>query len=120
VIEQPVEHKRGIADADVDHLGVERRVLIGDMRIEKTSRFPSFKHGKLTRLFLAQQNVDKMIRRHALAAGIETKLSCHSFRPDITTFLQNGGKLEVAQQMAGHESARTTGLYDRRKRHRSA
>ena len=27
---------------------------------------------------------------------------------------QNGGKLEVAQQMAGHESARTTGLYDRR------
>jgi len=28
--------------------------------------------------------------------------------------LQNVGKLEVAQQMAGHESARTTGLYDRR------
>jgi hypothetical protein len=27
---------------------------------------------------------------------------------------QNGGKLEIAQQMAGHESARTTGLYDRR------
>ena len=26
----------------------------------------------------------------------------------------NGGKLEVAQQMANHESARTTGLYDRR------
>jgi hypothetical protein len=24
------------------------------------------------------------------------------------------GKLEVAQQMAAHESARTTGLYDRR------
>jgi integrase len=32
----------------------------------------------------------------------------------ITTYLQNGGKLEIAQQMAGHESARTTGLYDRR------
>ncbi len=32
----------------------------------------------------------------------------------ITTYLQNGGKLEVAQQMTGHESARTTGLYDRR------
>jgi site-specific recombinase XerD len=28
--------------------------------------------------------------------------------------LQNGGKLEVAQAMAGHESARTTGLYARR------
>lgn len=28
--------------------------------------------------------------------------------------MQNGGKLEIAQQMAGHESVRTTGLYDRR------
>ena len=27
---------------------------------------------------------------------------------------ENGGRLEVAQQMANHESARTTGLYDRR------
>jgi integrase/recombinase XerD len=59
-----------------------------------------------------------MIQRRATAAGIATKVSCHSFRSfratGITTYLQNGGKLEVAQQMAGHESARTTGLYDRR------
>ena len=49
------------------------------------------------------------------AARIQTRISCHSFRAtDITTYLQNGGKLEVAQQMTGHESARTTGLYDRR------
>ena len=27
---------------------------------------------------------------------------------------QNGGKLKIAQQMASHESARTTGLYGRR------
>ena len=32
----------------------------------------------------------------------------------ITEYLRNGGKLEIAQQMANHESARTTGLYDRR------
>ncbi|HLH00431.1 MAG TPA: tyrosine-type recombinase/integrase [Bryobacteraceae bacterium] len=56
-----------------------------------------------------------MIQRRATAAGIKTKISNHSFRATgITTYLQNGGKLEVAQQMAGHESARTTGLYDRR------
>jgi integrase/recombinase XerD len=49
------------------------------------------------------------------AAGLRTKISCHSFRATgITTYLQNGGKLEIAQQMAGQESARTTGLYDRR------
>ncbi len=28
--------------------------------------------------------------------------------------IKNGGKLEIAQQMAAHESARTTGVYDRR------
>jgi hypothetical protein len=32
----------------------------------------------------------------------------------IPGHLKNGGKLEVARQMAAHESARTTGLYDRR------
>ena len=32
----------------------------------------------------------------------------------ITASLKNGGRLEIAQQMAAHESARTTELYDRR------
>ncbi len=56
-----------------------------------------------------------MIQRRARDAGIATKIGCHSFRvTGITAYLQNGGKLEVAQQMAAHESARTTSLYDRR------
>lgn len=78
--------------------------------------FPTLRHGRLTaRTPLPPPNVHMMIQRRALAAGILTKISCHSFRATgITTYLQNGGKLEVAQQMAGHESARTTGLYDRR------
>jgi integrase/recombinase XerD len=64
---------------------------------------------------MTQANVHMMIQRRAQDASIETKISCHSFRATgLTTYLQNGGKLEVAQQMAGHESARTTGLYDRR------
>jgi site-specific recombinase XerD len=78
--------------------------------------FPTLRHGKLVgRISIPQQNVYAMIQRRAKAAGIATKISCHSFRATgITVYLQNGGKLEVAQQMAGHESARTTGLYDRR------
>ncbi len=31
----------------------------------------------------------------------------------ITIYLENGGTLEKAQQIAAHESARTTKLYDR-------
>jgi integrase len=48
-------------------------------------------------------------------AGVRTKIGSHSFRATgITEYLCNGGKPEVAQQVANHESARTTGLYDRR------
>jgi integrase len=54
-------------------------------------------------------------RRRALVAGIATQIGNHSFRATgIATFLSNGGKLEIAQAIANHESARTTGLYDRR------
>ena len=78
--------------------------------------FPTLRYGRLTdRTPLPQANVHMMIQRRARAAGIRTKISAHSFRATgITTYLQNGGKLEIAQQMAGHESARTTGLYARR------
>jgi integrase/recombinase XerD len=64
---------------------------------------------------MSQPDVYRMIRRRALACGIATRIGCHSFRATgITEYLKNGGKLEIAQQMANHESARTTGLYDRR------
>lgn len=64
---------------------------------------------------MSQADVYRMIRRRADDAGIKTKIGCHTFRPTgITEYLRNGGKLEAAQQMANHESARTTGLYDRR------
>jgi integrase/recombinase XerD len=55
-----------------------------------------------------------MIRRRAKAVGIETAIGCHTFRATgIMAYLQNGGTLEHAQQIAAHESPRTTKLYDR-------
>ena len=56
-----------------------------------------------------------MVQRRAKAARIATKIGCHTFRATgITIYLTNGGDLEKAQQMAAHESPRTTKLYDRR------
>ena len=64
---------------------------------------------------MSQADVYRMVRRRAWRAGIQTRIGCHTFRATgITEYLRNGGKLEIAQQMANHESARTTGLYDRR------
>ncbi len=71
--------------------------------------------GHLTNRPMGQPDVYRMIGRRARDAGIETKIGCHSFRATgITEYLGNGGKLEIAQQMANHESSRTTGLYGRR------
>jgi integrase/recombinase XerD len=61
------------------------------------------------------QDAHRIIRRRAKAAGIETRIGNHTFRATgITAYLKNSGKLEVAQQIANHESPRTTMLYDRR------
>ena len=71
--------------------------------------------GHLSDQPMTQPDAYRMIRRRAGSVGIRTKIGNHSFRATgITEYLRNGGKLEVAQQMANHESARTTGLYDRR------
>jgi integrase/recombinase XerD len=56
-----------------------------------------------------------MVRRRAKDAGIPTAIGCHTFRATgLTDYLSNGGRIEVAQRMAGHSNAKTTGLYDRR------
>ena len=64
---------------------------------------------------MSRSDALRMVKRRALAAGLSTTTCNHTFRATgITTYLKNGGKVEIAQRMAAHESARTTGLYDRR------
>jgi integrase len=47
---------------------------------------------------MQQADVYRMIGRRAKDAEVHTKIGCHSFRATgITEYLQNGGKLEVAQ-----------------------
>ena len=65
---------------------------------------------------MGQTDAWRMIRRRALSVGIHAPIGNHSFRATgITTYLSNGGALEHAQEMAAHESPRTTKLYDRTK-----
>jgi site-specific recombinase XerD len=72
--------------------------------------------GKLSATALPQANVYAMVRRRAIAAGIDTKIGNHTFRATgITAYLKNGGTLENAAVMANHASTRTTQLYDRRR-----
>ncbi|WP_273453393.1 tyrosine-type recombinase/integrase [Nevskia ramosa] len=64
---------------------------------------------------MSQSDAWNMLQRRALAAELRTRVTNHTFRATgITEYLLAGGKVEIAQRMANHESSRTTGLYDRR------
>ena len=108
--EMPVHHTlQEWLDAYLEAAG------IGEDRKGVLFRTADRRTGRLTDKPLAQADAYRMIQRRAVAAGVETKLGCHSWRArGITAYLENGGLLEHAQQMAAHSSARTTKLYDRR------
>ena len=56
------------------------------------------------------------IAQFSRTAGLSEEFRNHTFRgTGMTVFLQNGGSLEAAQDMANHADPRTTKLYDRRK-----
>lgn len=56
----------------------------------------------------------KMIKRRCRAVSLPSDISAHSLRgTGITEYLRNGGELEIAARIAGHESTRTTQLYNR-------
>ena len=70
---------------------------------------------KLTERGLQRQEAWAMIKRRALAAGVNADACNHTFRASgITNFLRNGGSRDNAQKIAAHEDSRTTALYDRR------
>ena len=68
----------------------------------------------LLRIAMTRQTAIKMIKRRVSEAGLPGEISNHSFRgTGITEYLRNGGDLEIAARIAGHESTRTTQLYNR-------
>ncbi len=73
-----------------------------------------YRTGRLSEGRLHRVKAYDMIKRRAKEAGIQSPINCHTFRATgITVYLEKGGSLEKAQQMAAHESPRTTKLYDR-------
>jgi site-specific recombinase XerD len=87
-------------------------------RIGEEKRTPLFRTFDCTRSLtdrrIHRSDVLRMVKRRARHAGLPASTCCHTFRATgITAYLDNGGRLEHAQRIAAHESARTTKLYDR-------
>jgi integrase len=108
--EIPVHHKlEEILDNYLD--ATEMRGLPGSPLFPVTLG----KTRKLGRRPMTRIDAARMLKRRLKAAGANLQYSAHSFRATgITTYLENGGSLEVAQRIAGHADSRTTKLYDRR------
>ena len=91
---------------------IEAAGIAGD---RKTPLFRSIdRHRQLTDRPMHRIDALRMIKRRAKAAGLPEEICCHTFRATgITAYLENGGTIEHAQQIANHESPKTTKLYDR-------
>ncbi len=69
--------------------------------------FLNAKGGKISRIY-----VFEFIRRTAALAGIQKKISPHTFRHTFATHLiENGADLRSVQAMLGHSSVSTTQIY---------
>jgi len=111
IIEMRVHHNlEAYLDAYFDAAGIRE-----DRKGPLFRRVLKSRHAELTATAMSRQLVWSVVKRRGRRASLPPEICCHTFRATgITTYLKNGGTLEKAQYMAGHESSRTTGLYDRR------
>ena len=92
-------------DATRRYLERGRPSLVGDA--PEAHLFVNFRGGGLTR-----QGLYKIVRRHAVSAGLADKMSPHTLRHTFATHLLAGGcDLRAVQEMLGHADVATTQLY---------
>jgi tyrosine recombinase XerC len=102
----------------------ERMVLLGEPAEKTLRRYlaegrPQVATGAEEAMFLNRdgnrlsgRSVQKMVRKHALKAGLETHVWPHLLRHSFATHLLDGGaELRVVQELLGHASAQTTQIY---------
>jgi integrase/recombinase XerC len=102
----------------------ERVVVIGRPAAAALQRYLREGRGKLARpgetaLFvnrdgrrLSGRSVQKIVRSHALKAGLDQRVFPHLLRHSFATHLLDGGaELRVVQELLGHASANTTQIY---------
>lgn len=90
-------------------------IQAAELHEKRSPLFPSIgPDGRPTGRPMTRSDALRMIKRRARSAKLAESTCCHSFRATgITVYLDNGGTIETAQEIAAHESPRTTKLYDR-------
>ena len=61
---------------------------------------------------LTERGIQMIVKKHALAAGLDSEFHTHNLRHSFATHMLNGGAdLRVVQDLLGHESPSTTQIY---------
>ncbi len=126
-----------VVGLDLRHLGLEERtllvrgkgnkermVIIGGQAEKAVRRYlskgrPRLATGAEAALFvnrdgnrLSGRSIEKIVRQHALKAGLDERVWPHLLRHSFATHLLDGGaELRVVQELLGHASAQTTQIY---------
>lgn len=76
------------------------------------SRYRDSQTGEVGRFHLHPSSVQKALKRAVIVAGIQKRVSCHTFRHSFAThLLQNGYDIRTVQELLGHKDVKTTMIY---------
>ena len=93
---------------------LEAAELVEDRKGSLFRSCPAGRQDRLEDRAMSRATALRMIKRRARQAGLPAEICAHSFRgTGRTEYLPNGGDLEEAARIAGHESTGTTQLYNR-------
>ncbi|MEK6967087.1 MAG: site-specific tyrosine recombinase/integron integrase [Nanoarchaeota archaeon] len=97
----------------------DRLLILSDSLIAELASFVSQKKAPSGHIFinssglpLTPRNVQKMVKRTALKAGISKRVTPHTLRHSFAThLLENGTDIRKIQELLGHSNLQTTQIY---------
>jgi integron integrase len=125
-LEEHLQHVKRIHDADLakgyGHVhppfALERKYPNANREWMWQYVFPATKRsrdprtGLIRRHHIHQSSLQKAVRKAAQLAGIDKRVSCHTFHHSFTThLLESGYDIRTVQELLGHKNVRTTMIY---------